>query len=285
MVQATILRGNTSVSLDLIADGGTPLVSRDIGRPSLQFQQNGELLPRHIDHYSGLETYTLLGRFFGSNAYSNANTLADLLKSNPNGTPLTLNIGMPEYDTDMTVMSAAGQEQAVELNYPPGKKDTVEIDVGLTRVSDSLGGTDQAATTPTAAGSGPVQLSDDNNTVDLVEDIGVSRTVGRPQDQAKKAPDTAFPRMIAKTKSAYEAFEISLQFNSDTVTTINNLADMFNQKLRRDSLTLNFNGQYGLGSFDVVPDGSGALRHVRESGKKNTMIVPTINLRRVRGTN
>lgn len=281
MVTATLSRGSTSVEIPLIASGSTPLVSRDTGRPNLELQPNGELDPRHSDQFSGLETYTLLGRFHGANAYADAVSLADLIKSNANGTPLRLDIGMPEYDSNMKVCPAAGQEEAVSFNYPAGKTNTVEIDVGLSRIAETFGGTPQPASTPTATGTGPVTISNGRSTIQLVQDIQVSRGVGRPQSQIKKNTNKQYPNHYEKTKTAYDAFELSLQFNSNTVDKINTLADMFTRKLRRDSLTLDFQGQYGLGAFNVVPSGSGALRHVRQSGKKDTMIVPTIKLRRV----
>jgi hypothetical protein len=90
-----------------------------------------------------------------------------------------------------------------------------------------------------------------------------------------------YPTYYDKTKTAYEGFEIQMQFNDSAVTESNNLADLFRDKLSYDSLTLDFQGLYGLGAFDVVPSGSGALRHVREAGRKDQIITPTISLRRV----
>jgi hypothetical protein len=281
MAEATLSRGSTSVSLPLIASGSTPIAARDIGKPNLNLNNTGELDPRVGNDQSALETITLLGRFHGSNAFSDANTLADLIKSNSNGTPLTLNINMPEWDTDIEVAPAAGQEEAVALNYPAGKTNTVEVDLGLSRVSQTFGGTPQQATTPTGAGSGPVQISDGTTTVDLTSDLTVSRSLGRPQSQIKKHPVNTYPTYYDKTKTAYEGFEIQMQFNDSAVTESNNLADLFRDKLSYDSLTLDFQGLYGLGAFDVVPSGSGALRHVREAGRKDQIITPTISLRRV----
>lgn len=281
MVSAEISRGNTSVELPLLAEGGTPLVARDIGKPNMNVYKNGVLDVRHSDQNSGLMTYTLLGRFHGSSAYSDAITLADLIKTNGNGTPLKVDIGLSEFDSNVMVAPAATQEEALQLNYPPGRRRTVEVDLGLTRISSTQGGSDQQANTPTDTGSGPITISKGSTNIEFVNDITVSRSLGRPQSEIKKTPSADFPKHFEKSKSAYDAFDLSFQFNSDTVTKINRLADMFSESLGRRPLTLDFNGLFGMGSFPVVPSGSGALRHVRESGKKETMLVPQVSLRRV----
>lgn len=281
MATATLERGNTTLSLDLITQGGSPVAGADTGKPNLDFRRTGSLNPRSSDQFSALRTYTILGRFTGSNAFTDAIDLATLIKSNPNGETITLNIDMPEFDTDIPVVPAASQDAAVNLNFPPGKTNTVEVDIGLTRVIGTRGGAQQQATIPTTSGTGPIQITDGTNTVDLVQDITVSWSLGRPQDTIQKRPTQQYPQHTAKQKTAYEAFELGLQFGDNTVAKVNQLSQMFATQLGYGSLTLDFNGLYGLGAFDVVPDGSGALRTVREAGRKDTIVTPTINLRRV----
>lgn len=281
MATATLSRGNNSISIPLVAPGGNPLVSIDHGKPNLEIQPNGELDPRHMDNYSGLESYTILGRFTSSSAYQKAIDLADLIKSNSNGNELLLNVDMPEFDTDIKVAPAAGQEEALSIAYNPGQRDNVEVDLGLTRISETRSGHDQPASTPTATGSGPIQLTDGRTTVDLTAGITVERAVGRPKSVVRKHPSNQFPYHIDKHKMAYDSFELSFDVVQNTTTTVNKLAGMFNSKLRRNSLTLDFNGLYGLGAFNVVPQGSGALRHSRISGEQGTSLVPTVRLRRV----
>lgn len=282
MAQATLERGSTSVTLPLLSDSsGTPLVVRSIGKPNLNVQETGAIKPRHLDQWSGLEQYTLTGRFDGSNAYSDAITLCDLIKTNGNGQPITLNIDMPDYDTDISVVPAAGQDSALSVVYNPGWRNYVEVDLSLTRVSETIGGGDQTATTPTANGSGPIKLSGLRKEVELTSDIEVTRSVGRPKDVVRRAPDSRDPLHIGKFKTAADTFELSFEFSENTVTETNKLVDMFRRQLKRRSLTLDFQGLYGLGAFNVIPDGSEAVRHNRQAGYKSSGLIPSVTLRRV----
>jgi hypothetical protein len=205
----------------------------------------------------------------------------DLIKSNSNGNKLTLNIGMSEFDTDINVVPAAGQDESVSIAYNPGWKNYVEVDASLTRVSEVVSGASQSASTPTTSGSGPIQIKKGGTSVDLTNDVTVSRSVGRPQSVVRKVPGDPNPQYIDKHKTAYDAFELSFEITSSTVSTVNNIIDLFSQKLRTESLTLDFQGLFGMGSFSVVPIGSGALRTQRVSGEQGTNNVPTIQLRRV----
>lgn len=280
-MKATLSRGTTSVELPLVEDGsGNPIAIRGVGKPNLRINDTGSINPRHTDQWSGLDQYTLVGRFIGTNAYQDALTLADLAKTNGAGTPLTLNIDSPEFDTDITVVPGAGQQGAITLAYEPGTKNVVIADVSLTRVSDVQGSIEQDATTPTASGNGPIQLSRGNTTVDLELDVTVDRSIGRPNDTTKRNVDTD-PYYISKAKSAYDEFELSVTYTSNTISTINDLVDIFRPQLGRESLTLDFNGLYGMGAMSVVPTGSEAIRFVRSSGTNGISIIPKITLRRV----
>jgi hypothetical protein len=207
----------------------------------------------------------------------------DLIKSNSNGNTLTLNIGMSEFDTDINVVPAAGQDQALTTVYNPGWRNYVEVDLSLTRVSEIVGGADQSASTPTAMGSGPIQIGNGSTTVNLTEGVEVQRSVGRPQSVVRRSPNDLFPIYVDKHKTAFDGFELSFEITESTVSTVNDLVDLFSQKLGRNSLNLNFQGLFGMGSFNVVPTGSGALRAQRVSGEQGTNNVPTIQLRRVFG--
>jgi hypothetical protein len=282
MAVATLERGNTSVSLPLLSDSsGTPLVVRSIGKPNLNIQETGAINPRSLDQWSGLEQYTLTGRFDGPTAYSDAITLCDLIKANGDGEAITLNIDMPDYDSDMSVVPGAGQDSALSVVTNPGWRNYVEVDLSLTRVSDTLGGGDQPANTPTANGSGPITLSDGVDTVELTSDIEVTRSVGRPQDVVRRSPNNRDPIHISKFKTASDTFELSFEFSEDTVTETNKVVDIFRRQLGRNSLTLDFQGLFGLGAFDVVPDGSEAVRHNRQAGYKSSGLIPSVTLRRV----
>lgn len=283
MTTATIYRENgASIEMPLLSDtSGDPVYAVDHGKPNLEVQSTGTLDPRFIDQFSGLESYTLLGLFTESDAYAKAHELADFIKSNSNDRPMFLDVDLPEFDGDVMVAPAASQEEAVKIVYKPGRRNWVEVDLGLTRVSETQGGTEQPAETPTASGSGPIELSYRGASVALESDITVERGVGRPKSVVRKATNAPNPRFLDKTKTAHDGFELSLEFNRDAVANIEELVGVFRTQLGRSPLQLNFNGVYGLGSFPVVPQGSGALRHVRASGEQGTTLVPKLSLRRV----
>lgn len=282
MAQATLERGNTSVSLPLLSDSsGTPLVVRSIGKPNLNIQETGAINPRFDDFWSGLEQYTITGRFDGPNAYSDAITLCDLIKSHPDGSPITLNIDMPDYDSNISVVPGAGQDGALSMVYNPGWRNYVEVDLSLTRISSTEGEAEQPANTPTTNGSGPITLTDGSTTVELTSDIEVKRSVGRPKDVVRRSPNSRDPIHISKFKTASDTFQLSFEFTKDTVAETNKVVNMFRKQLGRNSLTLDFQGLYGLGAFDVIPDGSEAVRHNRQAGYKSSGLIPSVTLRRV----
>ncbi len=283
MATATLERDGTSVDIPLLSNSsGTPLVVRGIGKPHVNFRNGGVINPRHDDLWSGLEQYTITGRFHETDAYSDAIKLVDLIKSPSQGPELTLNIDMPDYESDIFVAPAAGQDEALAVTYNPGWRDYVEVDLALTRINKTFSGDiDQTANTPTASGSGPIELSYRGTTVQLTSDITVERTVGRPNSVIRKNSLTTYPDHFEKFKSAADRFELSFEFAENTVSKTNEVVDLFTKRLAYSSLTLDFNGLYGMGSFNVVPDGSEAVRHTRQSGYKSSGVIPSVSLRRV----
>lgn len=279
MATATLSRSGTSVTLPLLEEGaGAPVAAVDVGKPNAGANSKGTLDPRWKDHWSQLRTYTLRGRLTASNAYDTAITLADLLKSGGAGNPLELSVGLPEYPRSVDVAPAPQQDQALSLAYDPGNTDWVDVQLTLVRVGVTVGTGDQQASTPTAVGSGPIELSDGTDTVAFTRDVSVERTIGRPNSVVRQRP-AAHPLFQDKRRRAYDAFELEAEFGDPS--TAATLRDMVAQRLGTDSLTLDFNGLYGLGSMAVVPEGSQALRLVRPSAEQGTVVVPTLTLRRV----
>jgi len=276
---------NESVTFDVLEEQGTPLFSVDFGKPQLNIYEHGELQPRHLDTRSGLENYTIVAQLVGSSAYDDAIQLADLIKSRTGpGEELTVNLsgdGLPDvYPTSETIVApAAEQERALELTYSPGRVNVVDVQLSLTRVDDVRGGANQDATTPTDTGSETLQLTDGTDTVDLVQDIAVTRTVGRPNSVIRATP-RGNPSYVDHQKSAFDAIDIALEF-ANVGTDVDTLKDIVTQQLGRDSLTLDFQGLYNMGAFDVVPSGSQALRIQRLAGQVDVDNAPTLNLRRV----
>jgi hypothetical protein len=289
MVDATISRDGTSVSLPLVDNSsGTPLVSRDIGKPHLAIRNVGAADPYMQDRYSALENYTLTGWLKSATAFDDAITLADLLKNHGQGSPITLDIPLDGYDDNIKVVPAAEQEQAVTLAYEPGDP-WVGVDLSLTRVSAYQGASsvdgNLISNTPTASGDGPIQLSDPgtSTTIDLTNDIVVERTTGRPNSTLSRRTDKQYPQYIDKIKTAFDEFSISFQATEgDTIQTVRDLNDMILRKRGTQPLKLNFNGVYGMGEMSVAPVGSQAQRDTKPSGYEGISIVPTLSLRRVR---
>jgi len=280
-MKATISRGSTTVTLPLVSDStGTPLAVRGLGKPNLNMQNTGGINPRFADQWSGLDSYTLTGRFVGESAYSDAIALADLVKTNGGGEPLILNIDSDEFDSNIEVAPAAGQQSALSLSYEPGTKDVVIIDVSFTRVQGTRGSVVQEAVTPTASGNGPITISANGQSVELNLDVTVDRGVGRPESSIRKSPQSD-PIYTDKAKTAHDEFELTAQVTQNTIPTINDLVDIFRPQLNRTPVTLNFNGLYGMGAMNVVPSGSEAIRFTRNAGQNGISIIPKITLRRV----
>jgi hypothetical protein len=275
-----------SVTFDILEEQGTPLFSVDFGKPQLQLYKNGGLQPRHIDTRSGLENYSITAQLVGETAYSDAILLADLIKSRTGPTEeLIINVSgsnLPDvYPTQDTIVApAAEQNRALELTYSPGRVNVVDVQLSLTRVFDVLGSANQDASTPTATGNETLQLSDGTDTVNLEQDIAVTRTVGRPNSTIR-ATTQGNPTYIDQRKSAFDAIDIALEF-ANVESSATTLRDIVAQQLGRDSLTLDFQGLYNMGEFDVVPSGSQALRIQRLAGQVDVDNAPTLNLRRVK---
>ncbi len=279
MVSVTLSRGSTSIDIPLVEESGQALVSADFGKPEIQVRESGGTInPRIQDQWSGLQNFNIIGKLFD---YQKSHDLADLIKT-ASTDPLTLEIPLDHYPDSVTVAPAAGQEQALSLAYPAGKKNIVDVEMALTRVTNVSGVGIQEATTPTATGDGTVRLIIGNETVALPSaDLSIERTVGRPNDVTRRQTNTQDPRYEVKNKVAFDQFNLSFQTIEDIPETLNAITDnMFRQNLGRRGLTLDFNGLLGLGQFDVIPTGSAPFRQVSQAGK-GWVINPTMELRRI----
>ena len=280
MVAVTLSRNGTSIDVPLQEEAGEQLIATSFGNPETQVRKSGgSLNPRVQDQWSGLQNFSLVGKLFD---YQTSHDLADLIKS-ASTDPLTLEIPLDEYPDSVTVAPAAGQEQAISLEYPAGRKNLIDVQLSLTRVSDVFGSLSQQATTPTASGNGPVQLKIGSTTVDLPStDLSVERTVGRPNDVTRRQTNTQDPRYEVKPKVTFDQFNLSFQTVEDIPATLNSITDnVFRQNLGRTGLTLDFNGLLGLGSMPVIPTpGSSPFRQVHQAGK-GWVISPVLELRRI----
>ena len=277
---------NDSLTFPILTESNTPQFSIDIGKPELNIYEHGELQPRFNDTRSGLENYSITSQLRGSSAYDDAILLADMIKSRQgNGEELELNVSGTNLDgyptSPVFVAPAAEQEEAISLTYAPGRTNVVDVEGSFTRVNQVRGTANQNASTPTASGSGPITLSNGTDTVELTEDIVVTRSVGRPNSPIRSTPRT-HPNYTDQRKSAYDAFDIQFQMFRDGPNKALTLArNLIQPQLGGSSLTLDFNGLFNLGSFNVVPSGSQAFRFQRIAGQKDVENAPTLSLRRV----
>lgn len=282
-MDATLSRNGTTVTLPLLEESsGTSLIARDIGKPSTQVRETEHRDPIFTDVYSGIENYFMVGRFFRSSAHADAIELADLIKSHGSGSAIDFSVPLARFD-DASVVPAGEQQEALTLTYDPGRKDWVQVQLSVSRISDYLGASDppasQLASTPTAAGTGPIQLTDGSTTVNFENDIVVERTVGRPGGTLSRTTNAAYPRYQDRITAAYDVFSLEVVFNSSTESTVRDLNDLVGQRLTRTPLTLKFNGLYGMGDISTVPVGTQAARDVLLSGHEGVAQIPTVELR------
>lgn len=277
-VMATLERGSTTVSFPITDDAGTPLIARDIGKPKHDIIPTGEINPRSgQDRQSASETITIETRLYDTDL---AIRLADLVKAHSGDDETILNIPLPEFDDNINVFPAAGQEQALTLEYVPGTK-RIDVDLSLSRINSvDATSSDFNVPTPRSTGSGPITLSDESRTVAFSSGITVERNLGRPNVDVRSRL-TDYPKVTDKRTSSYDAFSLTLKSVSSATSKVTDLRDMVRERRGRDTLTLSFAGQFGLGQFNVMPSGSAAVRWVQTAGRKNEedMSVPQISLR------
>jgi hypothetical protein len=287
MVSVSISRGSTSIDIPLLESSGTPLFSTDFGKPFANIHENsGSINPRVQDRWSAQINHTIIGRFIADDAHTKAIQLAELIKSDPNNDVLTLTTPFADYPEPMTVAPQAGNAGCLQVNYPKGYTDYVDIQLQLSQVGTSINTATRNVSTPTASGTGPIELIANGNIVTLDTDVSVSRSVGRPNDSMTKSLND-LGQYIYKTKVTADRFSLAFQITESIqskLTTITN--DIFRTPLGRSGILLNFNGLFGLGEFRVFPEGSAPIRYQRRAGHGEGQInLPTIDLRVIRDTN
>jgi hypothetical protein len=280
MAVVTLTRGGTSVDIELVEEGGEQLLSTSFGKPEINVRDNGGTLnPRTQDQFSALENYELRGKLFN---YATAHDLADLIKS-ASGTPLELQIPSDVYPDTVTVAPGAGQEGALGLSFPAGRRDLVDVSLSLTRVDPDavFAANEQSAQTPRASGTGPVEVVTPRETIELpTADLSLERSVGRPNDVVRRQPQQSDPRYEVKAKVAADTFTFAFETVSDIPATLNALTDnIFRSRLGRRSVTVDFDGVLGLGEISAIPVGSSPFRQVHQSGQR-WVTSPTLEFRR-----
>jgi hypothetical protein len=279
MAVVTLSRGSTSVDIELVEERGEALLSSSFGKPNVNVRDNGgSQNPRVQDQWSSLENYELRGKLFD---YATAHDLADLVKT-ASGTPLEAELPGDVYPDVVEVSAGAGQEGALGLEFPAGRKNLVDVSLSLTRVGQTFAANEQQAQTPRASGSGPVEITAAGTTVELPSaGLSLERSVGRPNDVVRRQPRTADPRYEAKAKVASDVFTFAFETIEDIPSTLNDItSNIFRNQLGRRGVTIDFNGMLGLGSIEGMPIGSSPFRQVHQAGK-GWVTNPVLEFRRV----
>ena len=253
-------------------------MSTSFGKPELEVRKSGGTLnPRINDRWSGLESYTLVGKLYD---YQTTHDLADLVKS-ASTTPLELEIPLEEYPDVVRVAPSAGSDSALSLSYPASKRNNVDVDLTLTRVGDVEGVGSQSASTPTTTGTGPVEVRINGTTVELpTAGLSLERSVGRPNDAVRRVPSQSDPRYEVKTKVTNDVFTFAFETVENIPSTLNALTDnIFRSRLGRQGVVIDFNGVLGLGEIEGIPVGSSPFRQVHQAGQ-GWVVNPVLEFRR-----
>jgi hypothetical protein len=278
MAVVTLSRGSTSIDIELVEEGGEALLSTSFGKPNINIRDNGGTQsPRVQDQWSALENYELRGKLYD---YETAHDLADLVKT-ASATPLEAQFPGDLYPDTVQVAAGAGQEGALGLSFPAGRKNLVDVSLSLTRVGETFAANEQPAQTPRASGSGPVTVSAAGSTVELpTSGLSLERSVGRPNDVVRRIPQQADPRYEAKAKVSSDVFTFSFETVSDIKATLNGItSNIFRNQLGRRGVRVDFGGHLGLGEIEAMPVGSSPFRQVHQAGK-GWVINPTFEFRR-----
>lgn len=283
MADAILSRGNTSVSVPLLSPSRSIAVARDVGKPTLSEYTVGRQDPRARDNLNAADQFTVQGILTDGTAYADAKTLAeDLIKPRAtSGTPLQLDLSaLPSRGTyDVAPVS----DSACTLTYQPGRRDMVGVQLSLSVVAQTFGGSQSGGGTasPDAGDGVKLERSSANASVTLAPDLRVERTIGRPDGKLQQRP-ADLPTYIDQNTPATDVFELTGQFGdanaeSDATTLEENIV---RTRLGDETLTLHFlDNLYGLDAYDVIPNGSGAVRTVFRTTETGIVRVPTLNLK------
>lgn len=283
MTDAILSRGGTSVTVPILATGGSLAIARDVGKPTAGFPKVGREDPRSQDYQNAGVQWTIVGLLRGSSAYDDAQTLAeDLIKPQTDGTALSLDLSaLPSHSTYDV---APANDRALALTYRPGETDMVAVGLSLTAVGETIPGSTQSASANLSpdAGTG-VKIERDGTSVTLTSGLTITRQVGRPNAKIQ-ARNATLPTVIDQNKPASDVFEISAaRLTESEATTL--AEDIVRDRLGTDTLTLHFlSNLASLDAYRVFPEGSQAVRYSFQAGATDYVNMPTLKLRVVDNT-
>lgn len=278
--KATLSRDTTSVDIPLIQGGDSLAVARDVGKPTMEYNDVGREDPLPMDNLNAGDAFTFTGLLHGSNAYSDAKTLAGLIKARAStGTPLQLDL--TDLPNKSTYDVAPVTKGAVTLAYVPGRVNMVGVQATLNAVAATFGGSQTAQSHASPDAGNGIKVTDGTNSVTLTDGLEVVRKIGRPTGKLNPRPDN-LPTYIDENKPASDVFEVTGELTggsaeSDATTLEENLV---RSRRGQDSLTIHFQSSlFNLDAYTVMPQGTQAVRTVFNTGKTGMVSVPTLKLR------
>lgn len=126
-----------------------------------------------------------------------------------------------------------------------------------------------------------ITISRETTSITIDKALEFERTVGRPQSVVRRNSGGDLPRYIDKQKTASDEFSFSAELKGpDANSRAQTLRDdIILPPLQRNGLQLDFNGTYGMGSYEVFPFGSAPVRIMYPAGTADVVILPDITLR------
>lgn len=282
MTSVTVSRGSRSVTFDVYGTGGSLMVARDTGKPEASLYKTSASTPRFADHRAPMEAYTVVGQLVGSGAYEDARVLAeDIVRPASGGTSATLDLSNIS-GLDSETVGFLGP-RSVALGYPAGQGEWVSLQLQAVVVDNTIGGTSMGDTGSSGSGSGPVKLDRDGTSITLKKDLDVERKVGRPENTLRHdASDN--PYLVDKPRAYSDEFGLRGVWTTNASSEQNTLIeDIVKPPLGYGTLTLDFQGLLGLGSYTVAPVGSKSTRVTWSAGEEGTVRVDGLKLKVVKG--
>lgn len=126
-----------------------------------------------------------------------------------------------------------------------------------------------------------VTIRRNGTAVTLQHNLTLTRTVSRPNANLRERP-TGLPEFEDRRKSAFDEWELTaLVTNMADANTLRD--DIIAPRLGVSPLELDFDGLYGLGTYDVFPPGAQSLRISRRTGERDILRINPLTLRTVFG--
>lgn len=265
------------MTFEVYERAGSLMVARDAGKPQGKLYRTSAQAPTFSDHRAPLEGYTIVGQLVGEGAYEDARVLAeDIVRPAAGGASATL---------DLSDVSGLGAKQvgfvgdrALSLGYPSNQGEWVSLQLTAVVVDNTIGGTTQGPGGVGDTGTGPVVISRDGASLSLAKNIDMERQVGRPETTTRHDGDND-PYMVDRPRAFSDVFELSATWNVDAAAKQNQLVEQIvKPPLGFGSMTLNFNGLYGLGTYTVAPVDSRATRVSWSAGEQGMVRVESLKL-------